>query len=582
MHIRIAALAALPAILGALAYGCGGNDLELPSPSGGDPGVDAGVPDGSVDPDSGTPEAGPPPPPPDETKKVFNPTKLHTIDITVDPMYLAQLGNDMENRVPCTVTFNDKTIENAGCRKKGGIGSVQPLSGKPGFSLKFNEFEKGKDLHSLTRLTLNNAVEDSSFLSEHLGYEVYRRAGIPAARTAHGVVRFNGETKGIYVVSESTDKKFLERGFGEGNEEGNLYEGPAFTDFVTDPMGMELKDEVEEMRTRDDIIAFADYVQSAPDATFAEGAKEMVDLDRFITGYAIDAIFHHWDGYSFVVVNNYYMYNDPGSKRFVFMPHGMDQLFDNLNFDVDTRPNGRLSRRVREIPELDQQFHDQIESVLKTAWNVPELIARINQVEAVVNTNTNMDPAAVDDVASFNARVDKVRYAVAYRKSILLGEPLNVCGNGVVEPPEDCDDSNTKTGDGCSSTCFDEKSCVPASYAGASYAFCLDPHTFLEAEYVCKGYDATLAVPDDAAENDWVASTAMSLGNQNYWIGVDDQEEDGKYVKPDGTPVTFFAWGNGEPDGNDAKNCVSIDPAAGGGWNDKVCTQQFGAICKLP
>lgn len=220
--------------------------------------------------------------------------------------------------------------------------------------------------------------------------------------------------------------------------------------------------------------------------------------------------------------------------------------------------------------------------MLKTAWNVPELVARINQVEAVVNTNTNMDPAAVDDVASFNARVDKVRYAVAYRKSILLGEPLNVCGDGVVEPPEDCDDSNTNTGDGCSSTCFDEKSCVSASYAGANYAFCLDPHTFLEAEYVCKGYDATLAVPDDAAENDWVASTAMSLGNQNYWIGVDDQEEEGKYVKPDGTPVTFFAWGNGKPDGNDAQNCVSIDPAAGGSWNDKVCTQQFGAICKLP
>jgi hypothetical protein len=121
-----------------------------------------------------------------------------------------------------------------------------------------------------------------------------------------------------------------------------------------------------------------------------------------------------------------------------------------------------------------------------------------------------------------------------------------------------------------------------ASYGGGNYAFCPDPHTFLEATYVCKGYGATLAVPDDPAENDWVVSTALALANQNYWIGVDDQKAEGTYVKPDGAPVTFFEWGNGKPDGAESQNCVSIDPAVAGGWNDKACTQPFGAICKLP
>jgi len=30
------------------------------------------------------------------------------------------------------------------------------------------------------------------------------------------------------------------------------------------------------------------------------------------------------------------------------------------------------------------------------------------------------------------------------------------CGNGLVEPGEECDDGNTLSGDGCSSTCVSE------------------------------------------------------------------------------------------------------------------------------
>jgi len=36
-----------------------------------------------------------------------------------------------------------------------------------------------------------------------------------------------------------------------------------------------------------------------------------------------------------------------------------------------------------------------------------------------------------------------------------------VCGNGTTEPPETCDDGNTTSGDGCSSTCMNEAMCIP-------------------------------------------------------------------------------------------------------------------------
>ncbi|NUQ76411.1 MAG: CotH kinase family protein [Polyangiaceae bacterium] len=426
MLARSPALTALSLLLvGSFVYGCSGDDGSVSlthSTTGGNPSADAGpdAPDPGSDAGADEDAGPPPPPPPPEDLKVFDPEALHVIDIEVDQMYWNQLENDKVNRVPCKVTWNGEVINDAGCRKKGGIGSVQPLSGKPGISIKFDYFKNGQALHGLEKIILNNAVQDPSFLNEHLGYEVYRRMGIPAARTAHSIMRLNGETKGIYVVAESISEQFLAANFGGKNDEGNLYEAPAWVDFVTDPMGLELKDEVEEMRSRDDIIAFSEFVKNEPDATFAANATKFVDLNRFITGYAIDAIFDHWDGYSYVIVNNYYMYNNPGTKRFIFMPHGMDQLFDDLNFDINSWPKGRLSQRVREIPALDKQFHDEIYNVLNTAWDVPELIARIDAVEKVLQKNTNMDPKAVNDLGKFNSNVDSVRNAVQYRKDYLL------------------------------------------------------------------------------------------------------------------------------------------------------------------
>jgi cysteine-rich repeat protein len=191
-----------------------------------------------------------------------------------------------------------------------------------------------------------------------------------------------------------------------------------------------------------------------------------------------------------------------------------------------------------------------------------------------------MDPAVMNDLASFSSNVDAVRDAVAYRKAFLLGEPLNVCGNGVIEPTEDCDDANTTTGDGCSATCFFE-TCVMSSSNGSNYAFCADLHTAHEGRALCQGYSGTLVVPESASEDQWIRSTALGVAGQTYWIGIDDEQKDGSFVKPDGSPVTFFAWAAGQPNGGNSQSCVIMNTASAG-WNDRACSEAHGVICRLP
>ena len=72
----------------------------------------------------------------------------------------------------------------------------------------------------------------------------------------------------------------------------------------------------------------------------------------------------------------------------------------------------------------------------------------------------------IDDVAVFNRALTSAEILQMYTKG-LAGEGYcgAVCGNGVLEPGEQCDDGNTVNGDGCSATCQTENR-PPVAEAG--------------------------------------------------------------------------------------------------------------------
>lgn len=79
-----------------------------------------------------------------------------------------------------------------------------------------------------------------------------------------------------------------------------------------------------------------------------------------------------------------------------------------------------------------------------------------------------------------------------------------------------------------------------------------------------------LATISDQDENDIV----MTFHRNRTWIGANDVAEEGTWVWADDEPVTFFDWGNGEPNGfpvhpTREEDYVEIHRfGAGGTWND--------------
>jgi hypothetical protein len=64
------------------------------------------------------------------------------------------------------------------------------------------------------------------------------------------------------------------------------------------------------------------------------------------------------------------------------------------------------------------------------------------------------------------------------------------------------------------------------------------------------------------------------------WIGGSDTASEGNYVWAiSGTPITFFDWSAGEPNGGTSQNCILLD--TGGQWKDRECSLFLPAICVL-
>jgi hypothetical protein len=258
-------------------------------------------------------------------------------------------------------------------------------------------------------------VQDASFLHEHLTYEIYRRAGLPAPLTAHGLVTLNGMPFGLYVIKESVDGEFLDRNFGPANDQGNLYEGPCCHDFVTHPEKLELKDEVEEMRSRADLVELGQLIAGTPDASWEEVVGTRLDLANAITGYAVDALTDHFDDFWFNG-NNHYLYHHPGTGKFVLLPHGADQALWSFR-DPLRMPGTSLPRKLRALPATDQRFRAELRRILGAPWDLAALGARIDRAAATVLAHTPGDARTTADLASFRDNLPVIKAMLARRKA---------------------------------------------------------------------------------------------------------------------------------------------------------------------
>ncbi len=171
--------------------------------------------------------------------------------------------------------------------------------------------------------------------------------------------------------------------------------------------------------------------------------------------------------------------------------------------------------------------------------------------------------------------------------------PKPVCGNGILEAGEACDDAGHVGKDGCDATC----KVVCADYGPGTLEsedhHCYngyDSGDFAAAQAACVKRGAHLASISSAAEN----KLARSLVNGSKWLGgLEDvplmSEGTDTYAWLTGEPFTYTNWGAGEPSGKEThcgsgfntvcfQHCISI--LGDGTWANARCDLSDGFVCE--
>ncbi len=258
----------------------------------------------------------------DTSGEIYDPDSVPRFDIDLPAESVQALGTAPDVYARGTLRYEGETLADIGVRLKG-EGSQRTLEEKAAFKLKFDEFVPKQSFHGLRRMTLNNMVEDPAYLAERLAFHFFREIGLPAPRCNHALVYVNGALFGLYANVEAEDKTFLRRWFD--SDAGNLYEEGQVDFEPGNEAAFDLETN-EEKNDRSDLTALIAAVSSAKPASFLADVGTQLDTEHFLAFTAAEAAVNQWDMYGYTVFypNNFRIYRDPTSQKFVMLPWGMD------------------------------------------------------------------------------------------------------------------------------------------------------------------------------------------------------------------------------------------------------------------
>lgn len=306
--------------------------------------------------------------------------------------------------VHAALEFGTNKFADVGVRYKGnGTFMTAQETLKRSLKIELNHFVKGQKFAGMSQFNLHNSVRDSSFMNEAIAYRLFRDGGVPASRTAYARVfvtvpgKYDRKYLGLYDLVEDVSTTFIKERFD--TTKGGLFK-PVTPSLFSD-LGDDWKNYNQTYDPKDTlsdadkqrVIAFAKIVSHADDTEFAAKLPDYLDLDNFARYMALTAWMCDMDGI-LGVGQNYYLWLNPKTQKFVFIAWDQDQTFgqfprgstqeqrEQLSIQRPWSGNNRFLERVFKTDAFQKAYLARMkefnESILKPdrlSWQVDELAA---------------------------------------------------------------------------------------------------------------------------------------------------------------------------------------------------------------
>ena len=313
------------------------------------------------------------------------------------------------------VTIDGVRFAKVGVRKRGYFGSSDEE--RPALNIDLAHFKEKNQFAGVTRFKLHNNNQDPSQVKQALAYQVFTSAGVPAPRCNFARVGINGHDLGIYSHIDRIDDEFLDRHFG--NHEGNLYEA-ALSDFRPGWIETFQKKNENGQTGRAELATVVEALQGN-DVELLERLERVLDVDAFITFWAVESLINHWDGFA-GHQNNAFVYHDPKSGKLRFIPWGPDSTFGDHHLFAPFQPPASvlavsyLTRRLYNHPVTQERYRRRMKELLATVWDERKLLAEADRMESLLRGRVSLPEPVV------KGSLAKVRAFIANRRSIIEAE----------------------------------------------------------------------------------------------------------------------------------------------------------------
>ena len=382
--------------------------------------------------------------------RLFDDTRVHTIDITIDDWGALIEEAQEERYVPCTMTIDDEVFRQVGIRAKGNnslrLTSEYELT-RYSLKVEFDHYLPQGNYHGLDKLSLDASFQDNSYLKTVLAFDMMRFMGVPTPLCSYAWVRVNGEDWGLFLAVEECEEAFAGRNFGW--DHGVLYQ-PDYRSLNDENADVALRYIDEQPSSYPNIFDHAKTPMVHSDQRrLIEALRKLsqgevttaVHTDEVLRYFVVQVFVMNWDSYLGHTGHNYILYEEEG--RLWMLPWDYNLAFGTyalgmsdpirdpnvlINYPIDTPAEGSIMRQrplYHELMKEDAlfaQYHSLFSSFLADYFDSGRFEALLQEKEALIAPYVKKDPTAFCSYADHQLAVDTLRQVCQKRKESIQGQ----------------------------------------------------------------------------------------------------------------------------------------------------------------
>jgi len=353
----------------------------------------------------------------DRSWKIYDDTTVGEAKIIIDPAYLDFIldaaNAESDSLFHATFIYKNAviagdTVFNVGFRLRG---NTSRHSSKKSFKVDINHFVPGRQFYDVEKLNFNGEHNDPSIIRSKLCWDLFSKVGVPGSRANFVRLFINDEYRGLYVNVEHIDDEFVQKRFG--SENGNLYKclypadlvylGPDQEPYQREHWGRKAYDLKTNKSANDysDLIHFIDVLNNTPATDFKQEIEKVFHVDNFLKWLAINVLVGSWDDYWYLK-NNYYLYHNPATDKFEFIPYDYDNTYGvdwvggdwgrrniyNWGHPSESRP---LVTRILKVPEYKNRYTKYLSDFMDNEFAFENQEPRIDQLKAMITPAAEAD-----------------------------------------------------------------------------------------------------------------------------------------------------------------------------------------------